>query len=470
MFILSKLYSFLFALSLTLINPWGETRGEIWTNPKVLTVFLITLLNCLIVLHTYINRHLFISKIWKIGLGLWIIFLGVGLFSTILSPFPSRSLWGNSVLCDGWIYWALIGILVLSNSLVLQAHPTLFCSQLYGVLAGGLINSISTIPQLLDWRIDYTITSGQITTLNSQRLVSSIWKTHMPIGLYSNRGHTAFVIATTAIISVLASSWGLIRSFVFVLIFSILISTLIFTQTRAGMLAFLVSIIYLALLYFYQKSRKRLRILSFIESVSRLRTTLVFIFSIALASFASLLGFAQYSKFNFPLMSYLETFSKGRFHLLSLGLEGIIERPFLGWGFDGFGIAFPHVGDWTGVHKAYLVDNTPINKVLGLGDFTFSYEGVDGHLHLGILLTNKAHNLIIDNALSLGIIGLIASFSLLGFFVWNTFKSAIWGIEALAIVYVVYTFFWFESAQYSHLFWWGLCFWSRSPRKGSGVL
>jgi O-Antigen ligase len=458
---LSKLYGFLFALSLALISPWGENRGEIWTNPKVLVVFLITLLNCLVSFHAYTNCSLFIGNTWKIGLEFWIIFLGLGLISTILSPFPLHSLWGNSVLGDGWIYWVLIGIFTLSNSLVLQLHPALFRAQLYGVLVGGLVVSLSIIPQMFDWRIDYTITSGQITSFNPQRLASSIWKSQMPIGLYSNRGHTAFVIATTAILSILANLWKWISPIIFKPIFSILLFTLILTQTRAGILAFLISAAYL-ILRCDQKSRAHLISSLFSKSVSGFRITLIIICSISLVNFTRLLDFAKQAKVDFFSINHLETVSKGRFHLLNLGFKGIAEKPLLGWGFDGLGIAFPHIGDWTGIHKAYLINNIPVDKVLSLGDFTFSYEGVDGSLHLGMLLTNKAHNLIIDSILSIGMIGFISVLMLFGFFIWNASKSILWGIEAVSIVYIIYTLFWFESAQYSHLFWWSLCFWNKS--------
>lgn len=216
------------------------------------------------------------------------------------------------------------------------------------------------------------------------------------------------------------------------------------------------------ILRYDQKSRGHLILSLFSKSVSRFRITLIIICSIGLINFTRLLDFAKQSKVDFFSINHLETVSKGRFHLLNLGLKGITEKPLLGWGFDGLGIAFPHIGDWTGIHKAYLIDNIPVGKVLRLGDFTFSYEGVDGSLHLGMLLTNKAHNLIIDSVLSIGMIGFISGLMLFGFFIWNTSKSILWGIEAVSIVYIIYTLFWFESAQYSHLFWWSLCFWNKS--------
>ena len=39
------LYTLLYALNLTVINPWGETIGAIWTAPKVYTLIALLSLN-----------------------------------------------------------------------------------------------------------------------------------------------------------------------------------------------------------------------------------------------------------------------------------------------------------------------------------------------------------------------------------------------------------------------------------------
>ncbi|MEG3974292.1 hypothetical protein QT970_06690 [Microcoleus sp. herbarium8] len=42
---MKTLYTILFALSIILINPWGSSRGLIWTSPKVLIIWLIVGVN-----------------------------------------------------------------------------------------------------------------------------------------------------------------------------------------------------------------------------------------------------------------------------------------------------------------------------------------------------------------------------------------------------------------------------------------
>jgi len=77
---------------------------------------------------------------------------------------------------------------------------------------------------------------------------------------------------------------------------------------------------------------------------------------------------------------------------------------------------------------------------------------------------SKAHNLFLDTALSVGILGLLVYILLWGFFLKLTVGSAFSGIEAVAIAYLVYTLTWYESAQFSHLPWWALSVGLGSPR------
>ena len=96
---MKNFYTLLFALSIILIDPWGSSRGNIWTEPKVGAVLLISLLNLSILWEQ--RQSLTLPRRWKIHLILWGIFLGIGLLSTLLSPFPLRSLFGQEQMGDG---------------------------------------------------------------------------------------------------------------------------------------------------------------------------------------------------------------------------------------------------------------------------------------------------------------------------------------------------------------------------------
>lgn len=169
----------------------------------------------------------------------------MGLTATLLSPFPWRSLGGQSTLGDGWLYWGLLAAFVLSNALVLRLVPTLLRSQFYGLLLGGVIIALSIFPQVLDWRIDYTATSGLVSLSDPQMLESTIWQRQMPVGLYSNRGHAAFVLAAVGVLTLLGWCWGWVRPLAATVICILIGTGLFYTQVRGGGLALLVAAAYL---------------------------------------------------------------------------------------------------------------------------------------------------------------------------------------------------------------------------------
>ena len=170
---MKHIYTVLFSLSIVLINPIGKMRGEIWTQPKLFVILLICIFNVLILWEE--RDSLTIPQSWKINRLLWEIFLGIGLISTITSPFPLRSLFAQEQMGDGLLYWLLIAIFTLSNNLLLRLYPELFRSQLQGLIIGGVILALSIFPQAINWRIDYTATTGQL--FQSHILASTILKT-----------------------------------------------------------------------------------------------------------------------------------------------------------------------------------------------------------------------------------------------------------------------------------------------------
>ena len=152
------------------------------------------------------------------------------------------------------------------------------------------------------------------------------------------------------------------------------------------------------------------------------------------------------NQFNFSKTTLaLKNVSSDRVILWEQAFRGINKRPLLGWGFDGFGIAYPYITN---------LEGTP--TVIRLGHFSFDYLDGNGELHTKRLPTYKAHNLILDTTLSTGILGLLTYLGLLGLSLYRVITSPYRGIEAVAVGYFVFTFTWFECAQFSHLVWWGL--------------
>ena len=427
---MKNLYTLLFCLSLTLINPWGLSRGEIWTQPKVLILVLICSVNLLIL--WFERKALKIPRNWKISKLLWELFLGIGLLSTLHSPFPIRSLFGQEQMGDGLLYWLLIAIFTLSNTLLLNLHPELLRNQVQGLLIGGFIVALSIFPQAIDWRIDYTATMGQL--LKENILVSTIFQGHQPIGLYSHRGHAAFVLATVGILSLVAQKWRWFSTRITLALLIPIFVALLLTQTRAGILAGIIALAYWS--YPMNLARQYRKFL-----FCTLLVSLLFISTISANRKIEALNQFNFSKTTLALKNV----SSDRVILWEQALRGINKRPLLGWGFDGFGIAYPYITN---------LEGTP--TVIRLGHFSFDYLDGNGELHTKRLPTYKAHNLILDTTLSTGILGLLTYLGLLGLSLYRVITSPYRGIEVVAVAYFVFTFTWFECAQFSHLVWWGL--------------
>jgi len=128
----------LFALSLVAIDVWGAARGDIWTQPKVLVVGAIAAFNAIYLLFhaRFGSRFPKLDRHWQLHIGCWLSFLVIGLISTVNSPFPMRSLWGQATMGDGLAYWVLIAIFTLSNAGIVAIESRIFRYQLYGLLAG----------------------------------------------------------------------------------------------------------------------------------------------------------------------------------------------------------------------------------------------------------------------------------------------------------------------------------------------
>ncbi|MEO0949448.1 MAG: O-antigen ligase family protein [Cyanobacteria bacterium J06641_5] len=442
--------SFLFILSLMAINAWGSTRGEIWTQPKLLAVSAIAAFNVIYLLF-YIRSGLHFPRIdrhWRLQIGCWLAFLSIGLISTLNSPFPIRSLWGQATMGDGLVYWGLMAIFTLSNAGLLAIEPRFFRYQLYGLLAGGGLTALSIVPQLLDWRIDYTVTTGQISDFNPQMLESAIWQWQMPIGFYSNRGHVAFVLAATGILALLALFKYWLRPKPCLVICVMASMALLCTRNRAGVLAFSVAALYL-LWQFWGRSKlsarsRRYLLLGLCTAVTCGAVGLTF-FTPILERLQALIADGS-----------LERFSTGRLYLWSLCTKGFLARPLFGWGFNGFGISQLFTADWVGTHVKYLDRGVEIARVTGLNDFTFDYLGVDGADRIGMLITNKAHNFFLDTLISVGIFGLVVYTLAITAPCILARQTRLHGIEAIVLAYFVYTLTWYETAQFSHLAWWAL--------------
>ncbi|MDY6782422.1 MAG: O-antigen ligase family protein [Cyanobacteriota bacterium] len=421
---MKRLYSLLYALSIVLINPWGDSRGAIWTQPKVLVLLLIVFLNFIVLLEAQLSRdreNQPIPKPWYLCLLLWGLFSGIGLISTLRSPAPMLSLLGQEEMGDGWLYWLLIASFSLTNSLLLRLHPEFLFPQVRGFIAGGSILALSMFPQVWDWRIDYTVKMGQL--LQDDMLASTIFQNQQPIGLYSHRGHAALVLAATGTLILITwrRGWVSLKE-MGAMLFPVIVA-LMLAQTRAGIAAMLGGVAWVL-------GRKYSRLL--------IPATLVGVVLVG-----SWTGVRSISK-----VSAIARATSGRVEMGEIALRGIQQRPILGWGFNGFGLAYPYVRyrNWT-------------PDILKIDSHGFVHRRPTGERVKKEIATFKAHNLILDTMLSVGIAGFVSYAAIWGVSMGLIWRSPLSDSRAIALVYLIFASIWFECAQFTHLGWWGLSLW-----------
>ena len=144
-------------------------------------------------------------------------------------------------------------------------------------------------------------------------------------------------------------------------------------------------------------------------------------------------------------------FSSGRLRLWELAVKAISSNP-LGYGFDGFGLAYPYL------KKKILPqwNEDEISEVLGINAYTFTYRNGQGELKISPLPTNKAHNIFLDLLLSTGIAGAALYLYSLAYLLSLAVRSKENYLGAVGVAYLAYGLTWFECAQFSHLAWWAL--------------
>lgn len=197
-------------------------------------------------------------------------------------------------------------------------------------------------------------------------------------------------------------------------------TALLLANTRMALVAFIVGILYLSGRKYYRRV---------------IPIVLVFILMIGCITTTR----------QIPGLSAIRQMTSDRIYLWQLATRGISKRPLFGWGFNGFGIAYPYIRS---------PKDTP--NVIGLGHLSYDVVSENGSVRTLPLITYKAHNLILDTILSVGILGMLSYTALWGYGILLVVRSPNGKLLAVAIAYLVFTVTWFEVAQFTHIAWWTL--------------
>ena len=427
--------TFIYILCVAAFNPWGADQGEIWVWPKVLALTVALLLNLIVIVKQ--GATVKVDASWRRVAVLWGALLVVGLAATLLSPAPRRSLLGQTIYGDGLLYWFLLAGLMLTNALAVRADPHVFRAQLRGLLLGGVVFAASMFPQLADKSIDYTAGSGVFTTTNPELLLSGVHIAHQPIGLSSHRGHASVVTALTSLLALIT----LLRRWLspWLTVPTLLVSSLAlwFTDSRGGLLAALIGLLYLGG-FVVRSGRGRV-----------LFAATLGVLALSGGSYWLLQREADIEVRELPaLTENVNSLTSNRSELWQQALWAFLQRPLLGYGFDGFGTALPYI---------HARSDPSIQEVLNIGDVYYSYS--DGmQVHRGHIeeFYNKAHNVVLDWLVSVGIAGAALYAALVLYLLVMTARSSVAPLEALTVAYLAFTLTWYDSAQFTFLGFWGL--------------
>lgn len=468
---LSLCYTLLFALSIAAINPFADpvvSPESVWKNPKILALAAITLLNLALVARESTKASITMDR-WMVAITmLWSVFLAIGTITTVRSPFPIRSLLGHSLIGEGLLFWLLVAIFSVSCLAVFRVDPRVFRAQRNGVLLGGLLMASAVLVQTYNWTVDFTALSGRVVPGEADLLESRTLRSQMPIGFTSHRGYAGFVLAfvSLAFVTTLRESrrgriewmvWG-----------GILVCTtaLWMTNTRGAIIV--VPTCLLALVAFKAINRQPFR--------KVVVATMIFGAAFFVAgTYRQGLANAP-ERYVPPLSGSVNAISNGRIELWMIAFDSIRVRPLLGWGFDGFGNAWArdtisgsngHLQDRRNAQKALRGDeHRSVPGLISMRDYSFTFHDAAGTTRTGIRPHSNAHNVLVDKLLAVGVIGAMTFFALLGIHMIIAARQLAWLALMSCIAYLVFGTFWYDSAQFSHIVWWGLATGFVSHRSG----
>ncbi|GAA5336103.1 MULTISPECIES: O-antigen ligase family protein [Thermus] len=431
---------------LTAINPWGQGHEAIWNAPReagMAAFVLLTLLGVLV-------RKSRLPHLGSEGLALLasLGFLLSGIAATLLSPQPIWSFTGYSSVGDGLRFWALGVAFAWATYLALKTglvSPKRLAATLF--LGLGL-HTLAIFPQVWNWKLDYTHTQGQTYVRcfdeaktqcqeNPKATASGVHQGQMPIGLTSHRGHAAGVLALLGLF--VAGHYLGKPSRRLLFLFALGSLALWFTQTRGGWLALWVPLLSLGL--FWARPMRT-------PGVWRLLAAGALTFGVYWG--ATHLHLVEFRRFFAELgadFAEANAFSSGRLELWQKALEALPLRPLLGWGFDGFARAYPYAVDWNGKEQDQMpIALTPPVRVIQGEDRLIYLEDAKGLRLLAPSPYAKAHNLVLDLILSVGILGGLAYLLWLGL----TLGQASWDRLPWVLVlvgYILYGLTWYDSVH-----------------------
>ena len=459
----------LFVLAGIGFSPFGYTRTEVFVSPKV-QLWLVSLMPLLGLLLLDVRRRSAEAVVHDRGRAKAVPAAVVAAFVAIVVLIGITALHGNR---EAWFGYpsipegALFFVALLAGFGLLWALTRRYAGLERGVRVAVVvvasIASLASVPQVIDWRTDFTMTSGQTIGEPPRHTLVGVWRDQSPNTFYWHRGHFGIV----ACLGLLVAAGSMLRraspsarltalsdAAIVVTAFGVMVSSTRAPQLAAGVGLVLLwgGVIWLARGGDATIPGKPRQVLARCGRQA-LSVMLGFVLAAALlvsagdTRAASLFGFAagQVSA------EAVFTGTSGRAEPWALTIDAWSGSPWIGRGF----LAFHGVQAEPIVRRA--VDDGALTleeaRRVHVTEATVHVIRDDGALWWRFLWGTKPHNVLLELLLSVGLVGTVAVLSVYGLALMQFVRRReVLGL-AIVVAWFTYLVFWYESVQYSALVW-----------------
>lgn len=454
----SLLFVLVLGTSTLAINPFGGSRAEVWITPKVvghsmaLVVALAMLLTALRLerrSNASVLHAIRLPLLARAGLVAWV---GALVVSTIGAPDPAVSLVGYAVLAEGSLFYGLTTLLAFVVFAMASAEPRLRKLLVSTAIVVGSTATLLAVPQKYEWHQDFTVASARAEYGDGRQWTpAGVWREQTPNSVFWHRGHFGFVAVLGAAASVIALADSKRRSwFVLAAVLALCLTGALISDTRTVQAAAILAIA-ASLMWLWREAASRHYVLQF-----RLTVLAAAIVAVGLALLvASTASTVRPSSLTTAVVSgapvsELSSFS-GRTTLWQVSVRAWLGRPWFGNGFLTFNQA---LGRWqVDLAESAGAVSTEARAVVATETMVVVREGLTTVWSEGLLAT-KPHNALLELLAGVGVVGLAGLVCTLASAFWCAFRQDRAGAPMLwLLVGGAYLFFWYESVQYSPLYW-----------------
>lgn len=467
--VLIAVYGCLFVVAGLGFSPYGFNRAEVFVTPKVQLWLLSLVPLLLLVLVGIRERHHRADGTPRLMTGrppaaVIAALVAMVVIAAITALQGQRVSWiGYPSIPEGALFFlALFGGFALVWA-VARRHGPIDRVVRASVIIVAVGASLAAVPQVIDWRIDFTVTSGQTVGDPPRHTLVSVWRGQSPNTFFWHRGHLGIV----ACVGLLTAAGSLLRLPASrrrtrtLLYFALVVTSLgvMVSSTRAPQLAAGIGmvVLWLAELWYARLRSGATSITASGLLAKAVRQAAAVLLGLALGG-GLMLGAGDVRALSlFGLVageaSVDQVFggTSGRDRYWRLSLDAWRESPWLGTGFMSFHLVQAADALRSAVEGGELTSVEA--NAAHVSEGTVSVVRDDGSRWWRYLWGSKPHNAVLELLLGVGVIGALVVLAIYGGTLIAFFRSREPLGIALIAAWFTYLLFWYESIQYSPVVW-----------------